>query len=155
MASVPSKGDVSHMRTALELAKRAAAAGEVPIGAVLVAADGEVLATTHNRPIGEHDASAHAEMLALRAGGARQRNYRLAGTTLYATLEPCVMCAAAIVHARVERLVYGARDPRAGAAGSVFQILQDPRLNHRVEICAEVLAAESSELLQAFFSARR
>ena len=142
------------MRRALELARAAAAAGEVPVGAVL-ARDGEIVAEGFNRPISSCDPTAHAEMMALRGGGERLGNYRLPGTTLYVTLEPCAMCASAIVHARVQRLVFGAADPRAGAAGSVFNIVQHASLNHRVEVTSGVLAEQCGALLRGFFAARR
>jgi tRNA(adenine34) deaminase len=146
--------DAVMMRRALALAVEAEAAGEVPVGAVLTHR-GEVIAEAFNRPIGCHDPSAHAEMLALRQAGGRVGNYRLPGTTLYVTLEPCAMCAGALVLARVERLVYAAPDPRTGACGSVFDIVRDERLNHRVEVEGGLLAAESASLLRAFFAARR
>jgi len=140
------------MRRALALAERASAEGEVPVGAVLVR-DDEVLGEGWNRPIGEHDPSAHAEIMALRQAGRRVRNYRLPGSTLYVTLEPCPMCAGALVHARVERVVYGAPDPKGGACGSVFDLLpSDARFNHRVE-CAG--GEECSSLLRDFFRQRR
>jgi tRNA(adenine34) deaminase len=142
------------MAEALELARRAEAAGEVPIGAVLVR-DGRIIAAAHNNPIGENDPSAHAEIRVLREAGRCLGNYRLPGTTLYVTLEPCPMCAGALVHARVERLVYGAADPRAGAAGTVFNIASAPELNHRLEVDGGVCADEAAALLQAFFRARR
>ena len=142
------------MRRAIELAREAEAAGEVPVGA-LVVRDGEVLAEGFNRPISTHDPTAHAEMVALRAAAARIDNYRLTGTTLYVTLEPCAMCAGAMVHARVARLVYAATDPRAGAAGSVFNVVQNPALNHRLEVVRGVLAEECGTLLRGFFLARR
>jgi tRNA(adenine34) deaminase len=143
------------MRRALALAVRAAAEGEVPVGAVLVR-DGEVLGEGWNRPIGEHDPSAHAEILALREAGRRVSNYRLPGTTLYVTLEPCPMCAGALVHARVDRVVYGASDPKGGACGSVFDLLpSDARFNHRVECTGGVLADTCSSLLRGFFQERR
>ena len=142
------------MRRAIELAREAEAAGEVPVGA-LVVRDGEVLAEGFNRPISTHDPTAHAEMVALRAAAARIDNYRLTGTTLYVTLEPCAMCAGAMVHARVARLVYAATDPRAGAAGSVFNVVQNPALNHRLEVVPGVLAEECGLLLRGFFVARR
>ena len=147
--------DERYMRRALELAVRAQAEGEVPVGAVLVGADGEVLAEAWNKPISSHDPAAHAEILALRAGGAAAANYRLPGSTLYVTLEPCAMCAGAMVHARVARLVYGAADPKTGAAGSVFDIVRAGALNHQVEVTGGVLAAECAAVLQAFFRARR
>jgi tRNA(adenine34) deaminase len=146
--------DQAYMRRALELAACAEAEGEVPVGAVLVA-DGRVLAEGWNRPITLSDPSAHAEMIALRAGGQALGNYRLPGTTLYVTLEPCAMCAGAIIHARVARLVYGADDPKTGAVGSVIDLLRGPQLNHRVEVAAGVLAAECGAQLQSFFRARR
>ena len=146
--------DERWMRRALDLARTAEAAGEVPVGAVLVSG-GEERGAGANAPISTCDPSAHAEILALRAAGRRAGNYRLPGCTLYTTLEPCPMCAGAIVHARVRRLVYAARDLRWGAGGSVFDILGSTKLNHRVEVTAGVLAAESAELLEAFFRARR
>ncbi len=147
--------DTSLMEKALSLARGAAAAGEVPVGAVLVGQDGAVLAATANAPIATSDPTAHAEILAIRAAGAALGNYRLVDTTLYVTLEPCVMCAGAIVHARVARLVYGAADQRCGACGSVFDMTRNTALNHRVEVTAGVLADECSALLQGFFSRRR
>lgn len=143
------------MRRALALARRAEEAGEVPVGAVLVK-DGEIIGEGWNCPIGEHDASAHAEIRALRDAGRNRRNYRLSGTTLYVTLEPCPMCAGAIVHARVARVVYATRDPRSGAAGSVFGLLpSDARFNHYTGCEGGLLAEESADLLRAFFRARR
>jgi len=142
------------MERALELARAAAAAGEVPVGAVIVR-HGEVIAAASNRPIGTCDPTAHAEIIALRTAGDLLRNYRLLDTTLYVTLEPCAMCASAMVHARVQRLVYGATDPRVGAAGSIFNIVQHPSLNHRLEVTAGVLAEECGALLREFFAARR
>ncbi|HAZ60732.1 MAG TPA: tRNA adenosine(34) deaminase TadA [Gammaproteobacteria bacterium] len=146
--------DLHWMRLAMAEAVAAEAAGEVPVGAVLVQA-GELLATAGNRPIAQSDPSAHAEMLVLRAAAARMRNYRLPGSTLYVTLEPCVMCAGAIVLARVERVVFAATDPRAGAAGSVFDVLNVNRLNHAVVLHGGCLADESARLLRDFFRARR
>ncbi len=146
--------DQTFMARALELARTAAAAGEVPVGAVIVR-QGEIIAEGSNRPIGTCDPTAHAEMIALRAGGEVLRNYRLLDTTLYVTLEPCAMCASAMVHARVQRLVYGAADPRVGAAGSVFNIVQHASLNHRLEVTAGVLAEQCGTLLREFFAARR
>ena len=147
--------DENHMRRALELAACAEAEGEVPVGAVLVGADGEVLAEAWNRPISSRDPTAHAEIRALRAGGLAVANYRLPGSTLYVTLEPCAMCAGAMVHARVARLVYGAADPRTGAAGSIFDIVRSEALNHRLEVTGGVLAGECAATLQTFFRARR
>ncbi|MGM0553633.1 MAG: tRNA adenosine(34) deaminase TadA [Pseudomonadota bacterium] len=143
------------MGHALEQAARAAERDEVPVGAVLVAADGTCLAAAHNAPIGEHDASAHAEIRALRAAGQRVKNYRLPGTTLYVTLEPCSMCAGAMVHARVALLVYGASDPRTGAAGGAIDLLGHPTHNHRVAVEGGVRAEQSAEILRAFFRVRR
>ena len=146
--------DLEFMGRALELARAAEAAGEVPVGAVLVR-DGQIIAEGFNRPIGAHDPTAHAEMVALRAGAQAVGSYRLLGTTLYVTLEPCAMCAGAMVHARLKRLVFAARDPKAGAAGSVFNIVQHPALNHAVECEEGVMAEECSTLLRDFFRARR
>lgn len=142
------------MGLALALARRAEAAGEVPVGAVLVRGD-EVLGEGWNQPVASSDPTAHAEVVALRAASARLANYRLPGTTLYVTLEPCPMCAGAIVHARVARVVYGARDPRAGAAGSVLNVLEHPVLNHRAIVQGGVEAETSAMLLTEFFRARR
>jgi tRNA(adenine34) deaminase len=146
--------DITFMQRALELARQAEAAGEVPVGAVIVK-DGVIVAEGSNRPIGANDPTAHAEIVALRAAGQALGTYRLTGTTLYVTLEPCAMCASAMVHARVQRLVYAATDPRAGAAGSVFNIVQHPTLNHRVECTGGVLADECGRMLRDFFVARR
>ena len=146
--------DVQYMRRALALARRAEQAGEVPVGAAVVL-DGEVIGEGWNQPIRSNDPSAHAEMVALRAAAARLRNYRLPGVTLYVTLEPCAMCAGAIVHARVARVVYGAADPKAGAAGSVFDLLAAERLNHRAQITSGVLGEECGEVLRRFFESRR
>ncbi len=143
------------MRRALELARCAEQEDEVPVGAVLVE-HGRIIAEGWNRPINEHDPTAHAEIRALRAAGRDKANYRLPGTTLYVTLEPCPMCAGAIVHARVARVVYGAADPRSGAAGSVFDLLpSDHRFNHRTEVDGGVLRDECSALLRDFFRRRR
>ncbi len=147
-------GDIDFMRLALERALGARAAGEVPVGAVLVSGD-RVIAGGANRPIAAHDPTAHAEIEALRSGGAALGSYRLADTTLYVTLEPCAMCAMAIVHARVRRLVFGAWDPRAGAAGSITDIFALPGLNHRVDVFGGVLMEECGTLLREFFSERR
>jgi tRNA(adenine34) deaminase len=142
------------MRRALALADHAAAAGEVPVGAVLVR-DGEELGSGWNAPVGSNDPTAHAEVMALRAAAAAASNYRLPGSTLYATMEPCPMCAGAIVQARVARVVYGARDERWGAVESVFEILGSRRLNHRVSCEGGLLAEESARRLKDFFQARR
>ncbi|MGH8612117.1 MAG: tRNA adenosine(34) deaminase TadA [Gammaproteobacteria bacterium] len=149
-----SSRDVQFMRRALELAARAEADGEVPVGALIVRKD-EVIAEGWNRPITAHDPTAHAEIEALRGAARALQSYRLADTTLYVTLEPCPMCAAAIVHARVRRVVFGAWDPRIGAAGSVFDLLNAPALNHRVDAFGGVLGEECAERLRAFFAARR
>ena len=146
--------DHDWMSYALELARRAGSAGEVPVGAVLVRA-GEIIGEGWNQSIGACDPTAHAETLALRAAAVRVGNYRLADSTLFATLEPCPMCAGAMIHARVARLVFGAADPRAGAAGSVFNLLQTDVLNHRVQIVSGILAGDCGSLLRDFFRARR
>jgi tRNA(adenine34) deaminase len=146
--------DEVFMRHALMLARRARLAGEVPVGAVVVH-DGRIVGEGWNRPIGTHDPSAHAEMVAMRAAARRLGNYRLSDATLYATLEPCVMCAGAIIHARIGRLVFGAVDPKAGAVSSVYDIIAKPRLNHRVVWQGDVCAAECGELLRDFFRERR
>lgn len=147
--------DIRWMTHALELARHADVSdGEVPVGAVLVR-DGRIVGEGWNRNIVASDPTAHAEVLALRDAGRRLGNYRFPGAALYVTLEPCVMCAGAIVHARVARVVYGARDPKTGAAGSVFDVLRHERHNHRVEIREGVLADEASALLRGFFRARR
>ena len=148
------QNDEFWMSRALELAREAERMGEVPIGAVLVL-DNECVAEAWNQPIAAHDPSAHAEMLAMRQAGQKLGNYRLNNTTLYVTLEPCAMCAGAIIHARVARVVYGATDPRAGAGGSVFQILDSDKLNHRVRITGGVLETACTKLLQDFFKKKR
>lgn len=146
--------DERFIRLALEEAEKAYAAGEVPVGAVIVL-NGDILAAAHNRPIGLNDPSAHAEILAIRRAGERMKNYRLGGTTLYVTLEPCVMCAAAIVQARISRVVFGAEDPKGGGAVSLYPILQDERLNHRTELTGGVLKGECGEILSRFFREKR
>jgi tRNA(adenine34) deaminase len=142
------------MRIALEEARRAGEEGEVPIGAVLVS-EGEVIGRGRNRPIALSDPTAHAEIQALREGGMRVGNYRLPGSTLYVTLEPCIMCAGAILQARVGRLVFGNEDPKGGAVSSLYSLLEDSRLNHQVEVTSGVLQDECRELLQRFFQERR
>ena len=142
------------MRLALAQAEAALDHGDVPIGAIVARGD-EVLAEAHNERETRGDPTAHAEVLALRAAAAKLGTWRLHGCTVYVTLEPCPMCAGALVHARVDRLVYGPQDPRAGAAYSLYNIVQDPRLNHRVEITTGVLAEEAAALLQRFFQDRR
>jgi tRNA(adenine34) deaminase len=146
--------DVAHMQRALELARHAEADGEVPVGAVVVL-DGQVIGEGRNAPIGRCDPTAHAEILALRDAGERVRSYRLGGATLYVTLEPCPMCMAAIVHARVARVVFGAWDPRQGAAGSAFDLANARALNHRVDTFGGVLGDECGALLKEFFRRRR
>lgn len=142
------------MARALEMARAGGARGEVPVGTVIVRGEG-IVAESHNRTVEQHDPTAHAESLAIRAAARRLGDWRLVDCTLYTTLEPCTQCAGAIVLARIPRLVFGARDPKAGMAGSLENLVQDPRLNHRVELLGGVLATESSELLRAFFRARR
>jgi tRNA(adenine34) deaminase len=142
------------MREALTIAAAAAARGEVPVGAVVVR-DGVVIGRGGNSPIAHHDPTAHAEIAALRDAARSSGNYRLPGCTLYATLEPCAMCAGAILHARIARLVFGAHDPKTGACGSIVDLFAEPRLNHHATICAGVGAAESAALLARFFSVRR
>lgn len=146
--------DSRWMRHALDLAERAAAADEVPVGAVLVRGD-EVVGEGWNQPVSGHDPTAHAEILALREAGWRLENYRLLDTTLYVTLEPCIMCAGALIHARVGRVVYATADPKTGAAGSVFDTLISERHNHRIHVQGGVMAEEAAELLRGFFGERR
>jgi tRNA(Arg) A34 adenosine deaminase TadA len=148
--------DEHWMRHALDLARRAEREDdEVPVGAVLVAADGSLLAEGGNRNITEHDPTAHAEIIAMRKAGQALGNHRLLGATLYVTLEPCAMCAMAMVHARIARVVFAATDPKTGAAGSVFDLLSDSRHNHRVAVEGGVLAGEASALLTNYFRAKR
>jgi len=154
MLKITRRNDIDFMGLALAAARGAQIAGEVPVGAVLVQGD-SVLATGANRPIAGCDPTAHAEIEALRAGAQALGSYRLNGTTLYVTLEPCVMCASAIVHARVARLVFGAWDPKAGAAGSATNVFTMPTMNHRVDVFGGVLMEESGRLLNGFFAARR
>jgi len=146
--------DAHFMARALELARAAEAAGEVPVGAVIVK-DGQIVGEGYNRPISTADPTAHAEIVALRAAAQALDSYRLLDTTLYVTLEPCAMCAGAMVHARVKRLVFAARDPRAGAAGSVFNVVSHPALNHSIDCEEGVLADECVAVLRQFFKARR
>lgn len=148
--------DQAWMRRALELAERAAREhDEIPVGAVVVDATGRVVGEGWNRNIGEHDPSAHAEIVAMREAGRALGNHRQLGCTVYVTLEPCAMCAMAMVHARIARVVYGAADPKTGAAGSVFDLLADPRHNHRVEVAGGVLGDEAGMRLRNWFRARR
>jgi tRNA(adenine34) deaminase len=146
--------DIDFMRSALEQALLARTRGEIPVGAVLVR-DDRIIASGANCPIATHDPTAHAEVEVLRAGGRALGTYRLTDTTLYVTLEPCVMCASAIVHARVRRVVFGAWDPRAGGAGSLVDVFTLPGLNHRVDVFGGVLSEECGELLKGFFEQRR
>lgn len=146
--------DERWMSRALEMARKAEVLGEVPVGAVIVK-DDQIIAEGFNQPIASHDASSHAEINALRAAGDTLNNYRLPGTTLYVTLEPCIMCVGAMIHARVARVVYGARDPKTGALGSALNLLDAMHHNHIFEVTAGVLADESSAMLQAFFKAKR
>jgi tRNA(adenine34) deaminase len=143
------------MEVALEEARRAAAAGEVPVGAVVVAAGGELLARAHNVRESERDPLGHAELVAIREAARAAGGWRLSGATLYATLEPCAMCAGALVLARIDRLVFGAADPKAGFCGSLGDLVRDPRLNHRLAVTPGVLAADSAALLKAFFAGLR
>lgn len=147
--------DEKFMDIALDEARLAETAGEVPVGAVIVDSVGSIFAQGFNQPISMHDPTAHAEIVAMRAAARVLGNYRLTGLTLYCTMEPCVMCAGAIVHARVQRLVYGAADARAGAAGSIYDVVRDSRLNHQVEVTAGVRERECREIVQGFFEKRR
>lgn len=146
--------DEDFMRAALELARQAEQAGEVPVGAVVVL-DGEIVGRGSNAPIGRHDPSAHAEMLALRDAAQHVGNYRLVGCELFVTLEPCLMCVGAMFHARIARVVYGARDPKTGAAGSVLNLFEESRLNYHAAVKGGVLADECGSILSQFFAARR
>ena len=146
--------DQEYMQLALTLAAEAAAAGEVPVGA-LVVKDGEIIGRGYNAPISYHDPSAHAEIRAMRDAAQHIGNYRLVGCTLYVTLEPCAMCTGAIQHARIARLVYGASDPKTGACGSVVDLMAESRLNHHAEVEGGVMAPECGAVLSAFFAARR
>ena len=153
MSGVPSTDDV-FMREALELARTGQAAGEVPVGAIVVLG-GAVVGRAHNSPVSLADPTAHAEVLALRTAAAALGNYRLLGATLYVTLEPCAMCCGAALHARVGCIVYGARDPKAGAVESLYRLLEEPRLNHRVVARGGVLEGECAALLREFFEGKR
>ena len=146
--------DLDFMQQALRLAERAAREGEVPIGALLVVG-GDVIGEGWNRPIGSLDPTAHAEIIALREGAQRLKNYRLGGATLYATLEPCAMCIGAVLNARVARVVFGAWDSKAGACGSVIDLPREPRLAHRIDVFGGVCSDESAALLRQFFESRR
>ena len=146
--------DRQFMQQALSQAKLAAAAGEVPVGAVLVR-DGQIISTGFNRPITNSDPSAHAEMMALRAAAQSESNYRLPGTTLYVTLEPCTMCAGAMLHARLERVVFGATDPKTGAAGSVLNVFSEKQINHQTQVEGGIMGEECGQVLRDFFKERR
>lgn len=147
--------DEHWMNVALEAAREAAAVGEVPVGACIISAEGTLLSSASNRTITDSDPTAHAEILAIRSAAVALQNYRLSGTTLYTTIEPCVMCAGAIVNARVERLVYGAADLRYGAVDTHFGICSSPLLNHRLDITSGILAGQCRDLIQTFFRSRR
>lgn len=146
--------DEDYMRAAMEQALQAGACDEVPVGAIVVL-DGEIVGRGFNQPIGRHDPTAHAEIMALRDAGQRLGNYRLPGCELFVTLEPCAMCSGAIMHARIARVVYGARDPKTGVAGSVLDLFAEARLNHHAAIEGGVLADECGRMLSSFFAARR
>ena len=146
--------DRQFMQQAIEQAQLAALAGEVPVGAVLVR-DGQVIAKAFNKPISNHDPSAHAEMIALRSATQLESNYRLPGTTLYVTLEPCIMCAGAMLHARVERVVFGAADPKTGAAGSVLNVFSEKQINHQTVVEGGIMSEECGQILRDFFKERR
>jgi len=152
--TTPEARDTAYMRRALELARHAEEAGEVPVGALVVLND-EIIGEGWNQPIVAHDPTAHAEIVALRAAAVRVRNYRLSDAVLYVTLEPCAMCAGAMVHARIARVVYGAADPKSGAAGSIFSLLESSALNHRAQVIRGVLAKECGDMLRNFFASRR
>lgn len=151
---MPIAGDADWMRLALDEAALAAAAGEVPVGAVIVRG-GELLARAYNRPISSCDPSAHAEILAIRQAAAATGNYRLGGTTLYVTIEPCLMCAGAILQARIDRVVFGAADPKGGAVVSLYRLFEDGRLNHAVAVTPGILAGPCAEILSGFFREKR
>ena len=146
--------DQQYMRMAIEQAQLAAQSGEVPVGAVLVR-DGQVISRAFNRPIANHDPSAHAEMLALREATLAQENYRIPGSTLYVTLEPCAMCSGAMLHARIDRVVYGAPDPKTGAAGSVLDLFSLKQINHQTSVEGGIMSEECGQLLRDFFKGRR
>ncbi len=146
--------DQQYMRMAIEQAQLAAQSGEVPVGAVLVK-DGQVISKAFNKPIANHDPSAHAEMLAIREAALAEENYRIPGSTLYVTLEPCAMCSGAILHARIDRVVYGAPDPKTGAAGSVLDIFASKQINHQTSVEGGIMSEECGQLLRDFFKGRR
>ena len=153
--TTPSSADEVWLQAALTQAIEAQAAGEVPIGVIVLGPDMTLIAMGQNRVIRDHDPTSHAEIVALRAAGTTLKNYRLEQCTLYVTLEPCAMCAGAMVHARIGRLVFGAFDPKAGAVGSVLTVLNHPQLNHRIEVTGGILAEECGDLLRRFFQSRR
>ena len=153
-AEMQAREDAAWMQLALEQATLAAQAGEVPVGA-LVIKDGEIIGRGHNRNLLNDDPTAHAEIVALREAAARMKNHRLTGCTMVTTIEPCSMCAGALIHARIARLIYGAADAKAGAAGSALEVLNHPRLNHKMEVTAGVLADRCSEIIQEFFRRKR
>ncbi|MET0329757.1 MAG: tRNA adenosine(34) deaminase TadA [Luteimonas sp.] len=156
MQDLPAHDDATWMRRALDLAERASREDdEIPVGALVLGPDGQVIGEGWNRNIAEHDPSAHAEIVAMRHAGRTLGNHRLVGCTLYITLEPCAMCAMAMVHARIARVVFGAFDPKTGAAGSVFDVLGDPRHNHRVDVSGGVLADVAGPMLTNYFRAKR
>ena len=152
---MPVEAQEHYMNLALVEARKAEAAGEVPVGAIIIDKGGQVIGRGFNQPISSRDPTAHAEILALREASRTVSNYRLTGSTLYCTMEPCTMCAGALIHARIQTVVFGAPDPKAGAAGSLYNVLTDPRLNHSVEIVRGVRDAECAVLLQAFFKQKR
>lgn len=143
------------MKRALEEAEKGFSSGEVPVGAVIATTEGEIIAEAHNRPIALNDPTGHAEILAIRAAGLVRRNYRLIDTLLVVTVEPCIMCMGAVIHARIPRLVFGASDPKAGAAGSIYNLADDNRLNHEVEVVSGVMEDECRAILRRFFFLRR
>jgi tRNA(adenine34) deaminase len=155
MGTPPCSSDEVWLRAALAQAEEAQASGEVPIGAVILGPNGAIIARGQNRVIRDHDPTAHAEIVALRDAGAALANYRLEQCTLYVTLEPCAMCAGAMIHARIARLVFGAFDPKAGAVESVLTVLNHPQLNHQIELSGGLLAEECGSLLRNFFQSRR
>jgi tRNA(adenine34) deaminase len=146
--------DQQYMQMAIEQAQLAAQSGEVPVGAILVRGD-QVIARAFNKPIANHDPSAHAEMLALREAALDQENYRIPGSTLYVTLEPCAMCSGAMLHARIDRVVYGAADPKTGAAGSVIDLFSSKQINHQTSVEGGIMSEECGQLLRDFFKGRR
>ena len=151
---IHNKFEKKYMRMALEEARQALKEGEIPIGAVLVS-EGEVLARAHNMPVSLNDPTAHAEILVLRDAALKKKNYRLPNTSLYVTVEPCLMCVGALVHARVDKLIFGASDPKAGACGSVYDILSSPVILHKIKVVSGILEEECMEIIQEFFKKKR